>query len=59
MQPWHNRRESMDGAGGAGATELAAAAESYDIVVVGLGTAGSIAAIAAARHGLRVLGIDR
>ncbi len=31
----------------------------YDVVVVGLGTAGSIAAIAAARKGLRVLGIDR
>ncbi|WP_309122621.1 FAD-dependent oxidoreductase [Paenibacillus sp.] len=31
----------------------------YDVVVVGLGTAGSIAAIAAARRGLRVLGVDR
>lgn len=33
--------------------------ERYDVVVVGLGTAGSVAAIAAARRGLRVLGIDR
>lgn len=31
----------------------------YDVIVVGLGTAGGIAAIAAARRGLRVLGIDR
>lgn len=31
----------------------------YDVIVVGLGTAGAIAAIAAARKGLRVLGIDR
>lgn len=30
----------------------------YDIIVVGLGTAGSIAAIAAARRGLSVLGIE-
>ena len=34
-------------------------AERYDVVVVGLGTAGAIAAIAAARKGLKVLGIDR
>jgi hypothetical protein len=58
MQPWHNRTEAMDEAAGAGRVE-AAGAEAYDVVVVGLGTAGSIAAIAAARHGLRVLGIDR
>ncbi|TMV45026.1 FAD-dependent oxidoreductase [Paenibacillus mesophilus] len=33
--------------------------ERYDVIVAGLGTAGSIAAIAAARQGLRVLGIER
>lgn len=33
--------------------------ETYDVIVVGLGTAGAVAAIAAARKGLRVLGIDR
>ncbi|WNR45996.1 FAD-dependent oxidoreductase [Paenibacillus roseipurpureus] len=32
---------------------------SYDVIVVGLGTAGSIAAISAARRGLRVLGIEQ
>ena len=31
----------------------------YDVVIVGLGTAGSIAAIAAARKGLKTLGIER
>jgi hypothetical protein len=30
----------------------------YDVVVVGLGTAGAVAAIAAAKEGLRVLGIE-
>ncbi|WP_158606970.1 FAD-dependent oxidoreductase [Paenibacillus ginsengarvi] len=35
------------------------AADRYDVIVVGLGTAGAIAAIAAARKGLSVLGIDR
>lgn len=33
--------------------------ESYDVIVAGLGTAGAIAAIAAARRGLKVLGIER
>ncbi|MBD2847816.1 FAD-dependent oxidoreductase [Paenibacillus sp. IB182496] len=33
--------------------------ETWDLIVVGLGTAGAIAAVAAARHGLRVLGLDR
>ncbi|RKN85297.1 FAD-dependent oxidoreductase [Paenibacillus ginsengarvi] len=33
-------------------------AEHYDVIVAGLGTAGSIAAIAAARRGLSVLGIE-
>lgn len=32
--------------------------KSYDIVVVGLGTAGSIALIAAAKRGMKVLGIE-
>jgi hypothetical protein len=32
---------------------------SYDVVVVGLGTSGSVALIAAARRGLKVLGIER
>ncbi|MFC3768033.1 FAD-dependent oxidoreductase [Paenibacillus sp. GCM10012303] len=41
------------------ASEAGAAPEAYDVIVVGLGTAGAIAAIAAARKGLRVLGIDR
>jgi hypothetical protein len=31
----------------------------YDLIVVGLGTAGAIALLAAARRGLRVLGIER
>ena len=31
---------------------------SYDVVVCGLGTSGTIAAITAARHGLSVLGIE-
>ncbi|GAA3404431.1 FAD-dependent oxidoreductase [Paenibacillus hodogayensis] len=33
--------------------------EAYDIAVVGLGTAGALAAISAARRGHRVLGIER
>jgi len=33
--------------------------DNYDVIVAGLGTAGAIAAIAAARYGLKVLGIDR
>ncbi len=33
--------------------------ENYDLIVVGLGTAGSIALITAARKGLKVLGIDK
>lgn len=33
--------------------------ETYDVIVVGLGTAGAIAAIAAAKRGHRVLGIER
>ncbi|MDF2922223.1 MAG: hypothetical protein K0R57_1137 [Paenibacillaceae bacterium] len=33
--------------------------ESYDVIVAGLGTAGAIAAIAAARRGLKVLGIEK
>ncbi|WP_176706710.1 FAD-dependent oxidoreductase [Paenibacillus hemerocallicola] len=33
-------------------------ARQYDVIVAGLGTAGSIAAIAAARRGLTVLGIE-
>lgn len=33
--------------------------EYYDIVIVGLGTAGCISAIAAAKNGLKVLGIER
>lgn len=32
--------------------------DSYDVIVVGLGTAGAMAAIAAARQGCRVLGIE-
>lgn len=39
--------------------EKSLAAEHYDIIVVGLGTAGAIAAIAAAEKGLRVLGLER
>ncbi|MFD2611674.1 FAD-dependent oxidoreductase [Paenibacillus gansuensis] len=31
----------------------------YDVIVVGLGTAGAIAAITAARKGLKVLGLER
>jgi len=34
-------------------------AETYDVIVVGLGTAGAIAAIAAAERGMRVLGVER
>ncbi|MFC4777018.1 FAD-dependent oxidoreductase [Paenibacillus sp. GCM10023252] len=34
-------------------------ANQYDVIVAGLGTAGAIAAIMAARKGMRVLGIDR
>lgn len=34
-------------------------AADFDVIVVGLGTAGAIAAIAAAKRGLRVLGIER
>ncbi|RXZ80302.1 FAD-dependent oxidoreductase [Paenibacillaceae bacterium] len=33
--------------------------ENYDVIIVGLGTAGAIAAITAGRSGLRVLGIER
>ncbi|WP_309121569.1 FAD-dependent oxidoreductase [Paenibacillus sp.] len=36
-----------------------APAETYDVIVVGLGTAGALAAIAAAERGLRVLGVER
>jgi ribulose 1,5-bisphosphate synthetase/thiazole synthase len=41
------------------APESGTAREAYDVIVVGLGTAGAVAVIAAARKGLRVLGIDR
>ena len=34
-------------------------AQPYDVIVVGLGTAGATAAIVAAREGLRVLGLER
>lgn len=37
----------------------AAFGDHYDVIVIGLGTAGSMAAIAAARRGLKVLGIER
>ena len=40
----------------AGAADFTSA---YDVIVVGLGTAGAVAAIAAARRGLRVLGLER
>ena len=33
--------------------------QEYDVIVAGLGTAGAIAAIAAARKGLKVLGIEK
>lgn len=33
--------------------------EKYDVIVAGLGTAGAIAAITAAREGLRVLGLEQ
>ena len=33
--------------------------ESYDLVVVGLGTAGAISLIAAGRESLRVLGVEQ
>lgn len=36
-----------------------AAKEAFDLIVVGLGTAGAIAVTAAARKGMKVLGIDR
>lgn len=34
-------------------------AESYDVVIAGLGVAGAVAAITAAENGLKVLGIER
>ncbi|MDR6549189.1 FAD-dependent oxidoreductase [Paenibacillus qinlingensis] len=40
-------------------TELPGFAQSYDVIVAGLGTSGAIALITAARKGLKVLGIDR
>ena len=33
--------------------------KSYDVIVAGLGTAGAVCAVTAARHGLRVLGLER
>lgn len=39
--------------------EKIAFTDEYDVVVAGLGTAGAIAAIAAGRHGLKVLGIEK
>ncbi len=33
--------------------------QTYDVIVAGLGTAGAVAAIVAARRGLRVLGLER
>ena len=33
--------------------------ESYDLIVVGLGTAGAISLIAAGREGLKVLGVEQ
>lgn len=33
--------------------------QSYDVIVAGLGTAGSVACISAARRGLKVLGVER
>ncbi|WP_171654010.1 FAD-dependent oxidoreductase [Paenibacillus foliorum] len=40
-------------------SESTAFIQTYDVIVVGLGTAGAIAAITAARNGLRVLGLER
>ena len=40
-------------------TEGSPEGPSYDLIVVGLGTAGSVAAITAARQGLRVLGLEQ
>ncbi|MEF2248433.1 FAD-dependent oxidoreductase [Paenibacillus sp. IITD108] len=39
--------------------ELNSPVDRYDVIVVGLGTAGAIAAIAAAEQGLKVLGLER
>ncbi|MDF2959282.1 MAG: hypothetical protein K0S39_1017 [Paenibacillus sp.] len=39
--------------------EQKAFTQTYDVIVVGLGTAGAIAAITAASNGLRVLGLER
>lgn len=40
-------------------TEGSPEGPSYDLIVVGLGTAGAVAAITAARQGLRVLGLEQ
>lgn len=41
------------------ACQLPAFDKNYDLVVIGLGTAGSLLAISAAREGLSVLGVER
>ena len=50
---------NADTSAAAGASSFDEARESYDVVIVGLGTAGAIAVTVAASRGLRVLGIDR
>lgn len=56
MQRWKNDHEAQDDAA---AVSHASEGFVYDVIVVGLGTAGSIAAIAAAKKGMRVLGVER
>ena len=53
--------ESADEQGQAEASELAPAdsTEECDVVVVGMGTSGCVAASAAAREGAKVIGLDR
>lgn len=51
-------REMIDGAAKISVAEHVFD-ESYDVVVVGLGTAGAISLIAAGREGLKVLGVEQ
>ena len=51
-------REMVDGVAKTSVAEPAFDG-SYDLVVVGLGTAGAISLIAAGREGLKVLGVEQ
>ena len=56
---WMNLHELREGAVCVTPTEKKDFADHFDILVAGLGTAGAFSALAAAREGAKVLGIER